>query len=107
MKAQMTNKRDWFAMDGPQGITFIDAADAPELRPFENGDFSAFANDIRGHARKYYGSEVWNVDKVTGYGIRSSLPGFMDCTEWSVYETLEEAEAAFDEERERNKGTED
>jgi hypothetical protein len=31
----------------------------------------------------------------------------MDCTEWSVYETLEEAEAAFDEERERNKGTED
>lgn len=32
-----------------------------------------------------------------GYGVRESAPGYMDCTEWEVFEALEEAEARYKE----------
>jgi len=35
--------------------------------------------------------EVTEVNKVSGYGVRLSAPGYMDCTEWSVYDTIAEA----------------
>jgi hypothetical protein len=28
-----------------------------------------------------------------GYGVRESAPGYLDCTEWEVFDTLAEAEA--------------
>lgn len=43
---------------------------------------------------------VWSVKLVDGFGVRSSAPGYMDQTEWSVYESEEEAREAFQEERE-------
>lgn len=27
-----------------------------------------------------------------GYGVRESAPGYLDCTEWEVFDTLAEAE---------------
>lgn len=32
-----------------------------------------------------------------GYGVRESAPGYLDCTEWEVFDTLKEAEARADE----------
>lgn len=29
---------------------------------------------------------------VDGYGARMSMPGFLDCTEWTVFKTHEEAD---------------
>lgn len=39
-------------------------------------------------------------DIVWGYGARFSAPGYMDCTDWNVFETEEEAEQYFEDERE-------
>lgn len=32
-----------------------------------------------------------------GYGVRESAAGYLDCTEWEVFDTLKEAEARADE----------
>jgi hypothetical protein len=30
---------------------------------------------------------------VTKYGVRLSLPGYLDCTDWDVFDTIAEAES--------------
>jgi len=30
---------------------------------------------------------------VIGYGVRESAPGYLDCTDWEVFTTIEQAEA--------------
>ena len=51
-----------------------------------------------------HGEEVWTpseyvettdkvVERRTGFGARLSAPGYLDCTEWTVFETEEEAAA--------------
>jgi hypothetical protein len=37
------------------------------------------------------------IDQIQGYGARLSAPGYLDCTEWGVYDTKAEAKAALDE----------
>ncbi|SRR6266550_4100427 len=34
--------------------------------------------------------ETW--ENIKGYGARLSAPGYLDCTEWTVFDTSEEAE---------------
>ena len=34
---------------------------------------------------------------AVGFGVRESAPGYLDCTEWEVFETIEEAQARADE----------
>jgi hypothetical protein len=46
--------------------------------------------------------EIWRADQVysiartKGYGARLSAPGYLDCTEWSVFPTEEEAQEYLD-----------
>ena len=72
----------WFDIDGDCGIT------------------SVFADDV-GHnttvLADYYEGKIESVEKRRGVGARLSAPGFMDCTEWAVYPTLEEARAGIEE----------
>lgn len=41
--------------------------------------------------------EVYEVMPRKGFGARLSAPGYMDRTEWSVFDTEEEAEAYLEE----------
>ncbi len=42
-------------------------------------------------AAKAYDVEPSDVSIVFGWGARLSAPGFMDCTEWVVFDTKKEA----------------
>jgi len=33
------------------------------------------------------------IEEVIGYGVRESAPGYLDCTDWEVFTTIEQAEA--------------
>ena len=37
-------------------------------------------------------SDIYSVSLVDGYGARLSMPGYLDCTDWTVFETKEQAE---------------
>ena len=36
-------------------------------------------------------NEIIETEVIVGYGARLSAPGYMDCTDWTVHETEEEA----------------
>lgn len=35
------------------------------------------------------GDEIYSIERITGYGARLSMPGYLDCTPWCVH-TLEQ-----------------
>ena len=37
------------------------------------------------------GNEIYSAEVVVGWGARLSAPGYMDCTDWAVFETEQEA----------------
>ncbi len=39
------------------------------------------------------GNRVFSVQEREGYGARLSAPGYLDCTDWAVFDTEEEARA--------------
>lgn len=39
----------------------------------------------------YIDGEFISAEIIDGYGARLSMPGYLDCTEWTVFETREAA----------------
>ena len=70
MQPQITNKRNWYAVDGTDGMFFYDVLDFNEEQ-----------------LKDCYPGDVVEIEMITGYGARLSAPGYMDCTEWSVFDT--------------------
>jgi hypothetical protein len=97
MQAQMTNRQDWYLIDGPMGVDVIPADLIGSL------EIDTESNDIPAGLRDYCENlTCYRIERVRGFGVRSSAPGYMDCTPWTVYETLAEATAAYNEERAEN-----
>lgn len=40
----------------------------------------------------YDGDKIYSIEIIDGYGARLSAPGYMDCTEWTVFKTQEQAQ---------------
>ena len=41
----------------------------------------------------YYSDDMGEiVEEKTGYGARLSAPGYLDCTDWMVFDSIEEAQ---------------
>lgn len=101
MEAEITEKQTWLEIDGNCGTEFI-PCDVADLTDEEIGAFNETADDttpgwmpIPSAIRDYCESRTAvQIDRVTGYGVRLSAAGYMDCTEWSVYATKREALAA-------------
>lgn len=68
-------------------------------------DAEKFDEDYLADVAQYLGESVYpnkpenitSVKKITGFGARLSAPGYLDCTEWCVFETEEEANAYLEE----------
>lgn len=90
MREQVTRKLQWAEIDGPCGITYIplDDVDAAML-PADNEGLTP--EQERYWLQYYEGSKLYNVSVREGFGSRFSAPGYLDCTEWSVYDSPEEA----------------
>jgi hypothetical protein len=90
MEKQVSDKRTWLEIDGTNGITAVDAQDAPNVAIAVR-----LGNDSRAEelALEFYdGSQVFSVEIKEGFGARMSAPGYLDATEWTVFDTAEEAE---------------
>ncbi len=92
MDTEITNKQVWYVVDGPMGTENVPADLVGDI------DLVKHAREARGmvpEALKDYcqNREAWTIEKVRGYGVRESAPGYLDCTEWEVFNTLREATA--------------
>ena len=77
MKPQVVHD-DWYSVETTHGTEFI-AVDIVG----EDAAKDDFADFIEGDYLEH--------EKITGWGARLSAPGYLDCTDWSVYETEEKA----------------
>lgn len=79
MQKQITVKQSWWRVETSCGTEFIPV----ELVRQEPADSSAFEDYCEGQV------ESWEL--IQGFGARMSAPGYMDCTEWAVFDTVAEA----------------
>lgn len=115
MQAQMTKKLEWLEVDGPMGTEWVMLEDVGTerarrlLNALKRGGrglprgrlrFASFAHPTDDPTLSNLGDyfenrEIWDANIVKGYGVRSSAPGYMDATPYSVYTSLREAQRAY------------
>lgn len=96
MEKQVTRKIRWIQIDGDQGITFLPADEYigdVDLMVGESTDDESMLDQF---VDFYAGSEIHTIGVIEGFGARLSASGYLDCTEWSVFETEQEAEESLE-----------
>jgi len=84
MTYEITSKQDWWRVEDQNGTTFYPC------------DYFSKAQIYKMHDLVEDEDEGELIEQVNGYGARLSAPGYLDATEWGVYETKAEAKAALD-----------
>ena len=94
MQHQITNKQQWFEVDTTNGTEYI----PHELIGYKRDSESAThpltdkeRETIISELSQYCEGTIQEWKTIFGYGARLSAPGYTDCTEWTVFETAEEA----------------
>jgi hypothetical protein len=90
-------KGEWVEIDGPQGgesvsAEYVDMAEVAALiEQLEAGN----QVDLKNTSLKDFvqNDKAFSINVVTGYGARLSAPGYLDSTEWTVFDTEDEAKA--------------
>lgn len=96
MQKQITIKSKWLRVETTHGTEFIPS----EL---VNGVATCAADDVENmpiwfnKVQEYTEGEPQEWEWIEGYGARMSAPGYMDCTEWAVFDTVKEAEDYLEE----------
>ena len=86
MQKEITNQKDWYEIDTNEGIHFI---------PVETIGYNADETTIKPHLPSSI-KNIYSVEKITGFGARLSANGYVDATEWGVYDTIELANLYLD-----------
>src|ERR1035438_6232164 len=101
MQRQITGNENWLQVETTQGTEFVRVADTSLFvrnsdcpsQPLTESEREETISEIR----DYTSSLPQSWENVKGYGARLSAPGYLDCTEWTVFDTKEEAEKYLDE----------
>jgi hypothetical protein len=101
MEVEFTDKQYWLSVYTDNGYQYI-----PEEL------FEVPMSDIEGLIKSHdwetlysmfkdylEGDEIYEPKIIYAYGIRSTAPGYMDCTEWNIYKNKREATKAANEEQ--------
>jgi len=80
MQKEITEKQQWHKIDGSNGIDYSPA----DIFSLEE-------------AKDDYIGEVWEAKTIWGYGARMTASGYLDCTDWAVFDTEKEAVNYLDE----------
>jgi hypothetical protein len=91
---------EWVVIDGTHGITFVPREAVGDLGGLAPGGEAATDDRgdwgyLVGNVRDYYPGDPQDVESIAvseGWGARWSSPGYMDCTEWSVFDSEKEAQ---------------
>ena len=96
MEREITERMDWIEIDGPCGTEVIPTNVVPWDSVYAyKGELKEIPTSLRDYSEN---RKVWSITKVTGYGARLSAPGYLDCTDWAVFDTVLEAEDYLSEE---------
>ena len=76
-------KTRWIEIDGTQGTRYYMT------------DWFTKASAVKDY--KAYGDGIYEVNIIPGYGARLTAPGYLDATDWVVFDTLGEAKEYIEE----------
>ncbi len=101
MQRQVTGFENWLRVETTDGTEFVRIADTilfvrdseTVTHPMSDEDRDATIEKIRPYVE---GKPQW-WKNVRGYGARLSAPGYLDCTEWTVFDTEDEAREYLEE----------
>jgi len=101
MQRQIAGLENWVRVETTHGTEFICVADVSlfvrdsetRTHPMSDEDRDATIEKIC----PYVEGKPLSWENIKGYGARLSAPGYLDCTEWAVFDTREEAEEYLDE----------
>lgn len=87
----------WVQADGTNGLETIpaDLVDIDKLRRWINSESPWAIDKVNKILRDYVLGTILSAEVIDGYGARLSAPGYMDCTEWSVYSSESAAREAL------------
>jgi hypothetical protein len=97
MQRQITGLENWLRVETARGTDFVRIADTclfvrnSQTLTHPMSDAERFETVVK--IQQYTDGEPQEWENVKGYGARLSAPGYLDCTEWAVFDTAEEAEA--------------
>jgi hypothetical protein len=102
MQRQVTGLQNWLRVETTHGTEFVSIADTSLFvrdsetvtHPMSDEDRDATIEKIR----PYVEGKPQSWENVKGYGARLSAPGYLDCTEWTVFDTEDEAREYLDRE---------
>lgn len=101
MQRQITGFENWLRVETARGTDFVRIADVSlfvrnsETLTHPATDAELFAAKVK--IQPYTDGEPLSWENIKGYGARLSAPGYLDCTEWAVFDTEEEAREYLDE----------
>jgi hypothetical protein len=97
MQKQVTGNQHWLRVETNQGTEFIPG----ELCVFVRNSNQPLSDDERDEAeqkiRPYVEGIPQSWENIKGFGARLSAPGYLDCTEWAVFDTEDEAREYLEE----------
>lgn len=101
MQHQITGKQTWLKVETTVGTEFVAASQLglfvrdsdPVTHPLTTDERAKY----EGMIRQYVEGTIRSWENVKGHGARLSAPGYLDCTEWDVFDTIEEAQKYLDE----------
>jgi hypothetical protein len=94
MEKQITGKERWAIVETNCGKEAVPIEQLNIALPYRvSGFVAACARILRDYLE---GSEIFDVIEREGYGARLSAPGYLDSTDWTVFDTAKEAEDYLD-----------
>lgn len=102
MQQQITSNQAWIKVDTSNGIVYLDASllglnvrdSQPKTHPLTAKERETSISRMS----QYCEGTIEEWETIRGYGARLSAPGYMDCTEWTVFDTAEEAQQYLNDE---------
>jgi hypothetical protein len=95
MRHQITNNVRWLKIETMEGSTeFVSVYDTGLDIPNGNNFDSP---DVAKTIEQYTEGKPESWENIKGHGARLSAPGYLDCTEWTVFNSIEKATAYLDE----------
>jgi hypothetical protein len=100
MQPQITDKARWLKGEGLDGGT--------HYAPDDVFSKVQFAKDVLGYDEDRIDYELCEtIETITGWGVRLSAPGYMDCTDWEVFTDHDEARVRYMELRDESRDEEE
>jgi len=89
MQVQITERLPWIEIDSSGGSWVVMKSILNKVEKAAIADESKWQETFEQYVEGSH--RILDIEEKIGYGVRTSAPGYMDATEWEVYEKAEEA----------------